>query len=134
MLEIYVCKYAWFLKNIYGPRGEKACLRACANNKGADQPARLRSLISTFVIHFLESTIYKPSTREILIFSLVSVAEETGLSLVLSETRKTDFVAMRPICWVSYFLNPSPAKPEFIIFFKTLKIQIRWLLNSYEAI
>ena len=29
-----------------------------ANNKGADQPAHPRSLISTFVIHLLESTIY----------------------------------------------------------------------------
>ena len=30
-----------------------------ANNKGADQLAHLRSLISTFVIHLLESIIYE---------------------------------------------------------------------------
>ena len=30
-----------------------------ANNKGADQPAQMRSLISTFVIHSLESIIAK---------------------------------------------------------------------------
>ena len=28
-----------------------------ANNKGADQPAHLRSLISTFVVHYLDSII-----------------------------------------------------------------------------
>ena len=31
------------------------------------------------------------------IFYLVSVAEETGLKLALSETPKTGFVALRPI-------------------------------------
>ena len=41
----------------YGPRCKKTCLREFANNKGADQPAHTRSLISAFVIHLLESTI-----------------------------------------------------------------------------
>ena len=39
-----------------------------ANNKGADQPAHPRILISTFVIHFLESNISKLATGEISIF------------------------------------------------------------------
>ena len=56
-----------------------------------------RSLISAFVIHLLESIIAKLDTSEISIFKLVSVAEETELSLVLSETSKTGFVASRPI-------------------------------------
>ena len=60
-----------------------------ANNTGADQPAHPRSLISAFVIRFLESTIYKLATGEISIPWLVSVAEETGLKLALSETPKT---------------------------------------------
>ena len=34
---------------------------------------------------------------EISIFQLVSVAEETGLKLALTETPKTGFLAMRPI-------------------------------------
>ena len=38
------------------------------NNKGADQPAHLCSLISTFVIQLLESIIYKLVTSEISIF------------------------------------------------------------------
>ena len=33
---------------------------------------------------------------EISVFKLVSVAEETGLSVALSDTPKTVFVAMRP--------------------------------------
>ena len=49
------------------------------NNTGADQTARMRSLISAFVICFLESTIFNPATSKISIFLLVSVAEETGL-------------------------------------------------------
>ena len=37
-------------KCLNGPRREKTCLRWVANNKGADQPAHMRSLISAFVI------------------------------------------------------------------------------------
>ena len=39
---------------IYEPRHNKNCLMACANNKGADQPAHPRSLISTFIDRFLD--------------------------------------------------------------------------------
>ena len=68
---------------IYGPRREKTCLWGFANNTGADQPAHPCSLISNFVIHFLESTICKLATGELSIFKLVSVAEKTGLKLAL---------------------------------------------------
>ena len=51
----------------YGPQREKICLQGVGNNKGADQPALLRSLISAFVIRFLES-ICKLATGEISIF------------------------------------------------------------------
>ena len=37
----------------HGPRREKTCLRWFANNKGADQPAQTRSLISAFVVRLL---------------------------------------------------------------------------------
>ena len=33
--------------NIFGPRREKTCRQGFANNKGTDQPAHLRRLIST---------------------------------------------------------------------------------------
>ena len=71
----------------YGPRREKTCLRGVANNR----------LISTFVIRFFESFIYNLDIGEISIFKLVSVAEETGLKLALSDTPKTGFVTTRPI-------------------------------------
>ena len=47
-------------------------------NKGADQPAHPRSLISAFVFCSFES-----------IISRLSIAKETGLSLALSKTLKT---------------------------------------------
>ena len=50
---------------IFGPRREKTCLRGFANNTGVDQPAHPRSLISAFVIRFLESFICKLATGEI---------------------------------------------------------------------
>ena len=53
---------------IYGPRREKTCLCGFANTKGADQPAHPRSLISAFVIRFLESSICKLATGKISIF------------------------------------------------------------------
>ena len=52
----------------YGHRREKSCLQGIANKTDADQPTHLRSLISTFVIRFLESTICKLATGGILIF------------------------------------------------------------------
>ena len=78
---------------LYGLRGEKTSLGEFAYNKDADQPGHLPSLISAFVICFLESTISKLATSEI----SVSVAEQAGLNLTLSETGKTGFVAKRPI-------------------------------------
>ena len=53
---------------IIGPRCEKTCLWGFANNKGADQPALLRSLISTFVIRLLKSTIPRLAMSEISMF------------------------------------------------------------------
>ena len=52
----------------YGPRREKTRLRGFANNKGADQPAHPRSLISVFVIHLLEIVISRLATCKILSF------------------------------------------------------------------
>ena len=91
----YHCSHLQCL--IIGPQHEKTCLWGFANNTGADQPAHPRSLISAFVIRFLVSIISRLATSEISIFKLVSVAEETGLKLALSETPKTGFLATRPI-------------------------------------
>ena len=45
------------MKLIIGPGHAKTCLKPYANNKGADQPAHSRSLISTFVVRCLDSMI-----------------------------------------------------------------------------
>ena len=42
---------------IYGPGHAKMCLMPYANNKGADQPAHPRSLISAFFVRSLDSII-----------------------------------------------------------------------------
>ena len=54
--------------SIVGPRREKTCLRRFANNKGADQPAHPRSLISAFIFRVLESIISKRATNEVSTF------------------------------------------------------------------
>ena len=63
-----------------------------ANNKGADQPAHPRSLISAFVIRSLDSIIPLLGTADISRPYLASAAEQAGLSLNWSETPKTDFL------------------------------------------
>ena len=65
-----------------------------ANNKSANQPAHLRSLISTFVVCFLDSTIRVLAKTEISRLLLASVAVHAGLSLPWSQTPKTDFLMM----------------------------------------
>ena len=54
--------------NLFGPHREKTCLQGYANNKGADQHAHPRRLISAFVIPLLESIISRLATSEISIF------------------------------------------------------------------
>ena len=55
-----------------------------------------RSLISGFVIRVLETIISRLASSAIPIFWLVSVAEEAGLNLTLSETPKKGFLPTRP--------------------------------------
>ena len=51
--------------NITEPGHEKMCLMSYANNKGADQPAHPRSLISTFVVHCMDSILPLLALNEI---------------------------------------------------------------------
>ena len=49
LFQIHVVKLSIVLTlSIYEPGHEKMCLMSYANNKGADQPAHQRSLISAF--------------------------------------------------------------------------------------
>ena len=45
------------MKFLNEPGHEKVCLMSHTNNKGADQPAHSRSLISAFVVRCLDSII-----------------------------------------------------------------------------
>ena len=63
-----------------------------ANNKGADQPAHPRSLISAFVVRCLGSIIPLVSIHEISSFYMASVAEQAGLCQPWSQTPKTGFL------------------------------------------
>ena len=67
------------------------CLMPYANNKGADQPAHPRSLISAFVVRSLDSIISLVSRSEISRFQLVSVAEQAGLNVTRSQTPEDTF-------------------------------------------
>ena len=66
-------------------KGAGWCRPACASAQ-TDQP-----------LCYLESIMSKLAPGETSIFYQVSVAVETGLSLALSETRKTGYVASGPI-------------------------------------
>ena len=66
-----------------------------ANNKGTDQNAHLRSLISAFVIRCLDSIIPLVSISEISSLYLASVAAQAGLNFTWSQTPKTGFLMTR---------------------------------------
>ena len=67
------------------------CLMSYGNNKGADQSAHPRSLISTFVVRCLDSVMSLVSVSEISSLMLASVAEQASLSLTWSETPEDTF-------------------------------------------
>ena len=68
-----------------------------ANNKGADQPAHPRSLISAFVVHCIDCKIPIVSISEISSLYLAYVAVQAGLSLPWSQTPETGFLMTRLI-------------------------------------
>ena len=73
-----------------------------ANNKGADQPAHPRSLISAFVVRCLDRRIPLFSKSKISRLYLVPVAEQASLSLTWAQTPKTDFL----VTWLNYHQLP----------------------------
>ena len=95
-IQIHLQKKKRTILQKCGLRRKKTCPWGFTNNKGTDQPAHPRRLISAFVIRVLESIISDLATSEFSSFQLVWVAEETGLSLILSDTPKTGFVASSP--------------------------------------
>ena len=69
-----------------------------ANNKGTDQPAHQRSLISTFVVHCLDRISPLVSICKISSLYLASGAAQAGLSLPWSQTPNTGFLVTRLVC------------------------------------
>ena len=67
------------------------CLMSYVNNKGADQPAHPRSLISAFAVRCLDSLISLDSIAEISRLELASVAVKAGLCLAWSTTPEDTF-------------------------------------------
>ena len=70
------------------PRHEKTWLIPNVNNKGADQPAHPRSLISTFVVHCLDSIIPVLAKSKISGLYLASVAGQFESYLVANHRRQ----------------------------------------------
>ena len=75
-----------------------------ANNKGADQPAHPRSLVSTFLVRCLDSIIHIVSISELSSSYLASVAAQAGLCQPWSQTPKTGFLVTR--LKYEYILRP----------------------------
>ena len=76
----YQVDYKAMIRNRYNriphePGYEKTCLMSYANNKGADQPADPRSLISAFVVRCLDSAMSLVSVTKISSLMLASVAQ-----------------------------------------------------------
>ena len=69
----------------------RKCVMSYANNKGANQPAHPRSLISAFVVRCLDSMMSLVYVTKISSLMLASVAAEAGLCLACSETPEDAF-------------------------------------------
>ena len=98
--------------SINGPRREKTCLLWFANNKGADQPAHPRRLISAFVIRVLESIISKLATSENFDFlaSLYSRGDWFESRFV---GNPEDRVCRRPNQHIKTYLTPFPRTLDY---------------------
>ena len=99
--------------HLYEPGHKKTCLMSYANNKGADQPAHPRSLISAFVVRCLDSVMSLVSVTKISSLMLASVAEQASLSLTWSETPEDTFshdeahIVLPLVYWQIVHLMPS---------------------------
>ena len=76
---------------LFAPGHEKMCLMSYAKKKGADQPSNPRSLISAFVVRYLDSVMSLVSVTKISNLMLASVAAQANLSLTWSETPEDIF-------------------------------------------
>ena len=103
--KITVASYPGICLKIFEPGHKKTCLMSYANNKGADQPAHPRSLISAFVFRCLDSLMSLVSVTKISSLMLPSVAEQASLSLTWSETPEDTFFFFSWRCSFNWNVN-----------------------------
>ena len=63
-----------------------------ANNKGADQPARPRSLINGFIASYLDAQFVVLATYIVSRSHIVYVAEQSDMKITWSQAMKTSFL------------------------------------------
>ena len=86
------------------------CLMPYANNKGADQPAHPRSLISNFVVRCLDSMICILTISKVSRFWLASIAEQAGLNVTWSKIPEDTFSCDVALLSVSSHYETPPYK------------------------
>ena len=79
----------------------------------AQTSLRLRRLIISFIIHVLESMIYRPAISEISIFLKVSVAEKADFNITLSENPEDRSSRVADIPCLGW--NSPPTTTEYTI-------------------
>ena len=85
----------------------RKCVISYTNNKGADQSAHPRSLISAFFVPCLDSIISLDSIAEISRLYLASVAAQAGLCLAWSETPEDTFCRVVAHIYFFHFVQVS---------------------------
>ena len=63
-----------------------------ANNKGTDQPARPRSLISAFIVRYLDAQFVVLATYKVSRSQTVYVAEQNDVKIAWSQATKASFL------------------------------------------
>ena len=89
-----------------------------ANNKGADQPAHPRSLISAFVVRCLDGIIPLVSISKFSSLYLASVAEQAYLSLPWSQSPKAGFSWRGPNIHCLFVRLPAEIYSRLVQHFK----------------
>ena len=106
-----------------------------ANNKGADQPAYPRNLISTFIVHYLDGIISLVLISVISSLYVASVAVQAGLCLTWSQTPKTGFFVAMLMCDELFRLLNFPGKKRLsLLAIFPYKIPIQKYLCTYDFI
>ena len=100
----------------FEPGHEKMCLVSYANNKGADQPAQPRSLISTFVVCCLDSIISLDSIAEISRLASFCGCAGRFVSGLVGKSQRHVF------SWRGSFIIACPPLGTKAIYWKLIKI------------